>query len=157
MEPFVVCFCVSEELLRGIRAVDCLVLERQAMLMEIFTWTRYNILHPSESSESSGVSFDNGYLKAPSSPVGWDYDEINIAVSPSCHCRLFSIQKDWDCLAALHSTALLHSQISVPAELLPLSCLPVVCHHKAQLSICVAGQYPVLQASCLQKEGKTLW
>lgn len=70
MEPLVVCFCVSEELLRGIRAVDCLVLERQAMLMGIFTWTRYSMLHPSESSESSGVSLDNGSLKAPSSPVG---------------------------------------------------------------------------------------
>lgn len=39
------------------------------MLMEIFTWTRYYVLHPSESSESSGVSFDSGSLKA---PLLWD-------------------------------------------------------------------------------------
>lgn len=124
MELLVVCFCISEVLLYSIRAVDYMVLERKVMVMEVFTWTRYYTLHPSESSESSGVSFDNGSLKAPSSPVGWDYDKINITESPSCCCRLFSIQRDWDCLAALHSTALLLSQILVPAKLLLLSCLP---------------------------------
>lgn len=94
MELLVVCFYISEVLLCGIRAVDCLVLERRVMLMEISTWTGYYILHPSESSESRGVPFDNGSLKAPSSPVEWDYDKINITESPSCCCRLVSIQRD---------------------------------------------------------------
>lgn len=71
--------------------------------------------------------------------------------------QLFFIQRDWDCLAALCSRAPLHSWISVPTELLLLSCLPVICHCKAQLSISVPGQYPILQARCSQKEGKTLW
>lgn len=86
MEPLFVCFYIREGLPCGIRAVDCLVLERKVMLMEIFTWTRCYVLHPSESSESSVVSFDSGSLKAPSSPVGWDYDKINITESPSCCC-----------------------------------------------------------------------
>lgn len=93
MEPLIVCFYISEVLPYGIRAVDCLVLERKVMLMEIFIWTRYYVLHPSESSESSGVSFDSGSLKAPS-PVGWDCDKINITESPSCCCRFFFIQRD---------------------------------------------------------------
>lgn len=140
MEPLVVCFYIAEVVPYSIRAVDRLALERKVMLMEIFTWTRYYILCPSESSESSGVSFDSGSLKAPSSSVGWDYDKINITESPSCCCRLFSIQRDWGCLAALHGAALLHSQISVPAELLLLSCLPVLCHFCGRRVSCSPGQ-----------------
>lgn len=44
MEPLFVCFYIREGLPYGIRAVDCLVLERKVMLMEIFTWTRNYIL-----------------------------------------------------------------------------------------------------------------
>lgn len=94
LEPLIVCFYISEELPYGIRAVDHLVLERQLRLMaEIFIWTRCNILHPSESCESSGVAFDNRSLKAPCPLVGWD-DKINITKSPSSCCRLSSREED---------------------------------------------------------------
>lgn len=95
LEPLIFCFYISEELPYSIRVVDLLVPERQLKLMaETFIWTRGNILHPSESRESSGVAFDNRSLKTSCPLVGWDYDNTNITKSPSSCCRLSSIQND---------------------------------------------------------------
>lgn len=134
LEPLIVCFYVSEGLPYSIKAVDYLVLETQWKLMvEIFIWTRCNILYPSESCESSAMAFDNRPPKGPCPLVGWDY-KINVTKSPSSGCRFSSIQRDWGCPAALRSAALLHSHNSVPAELLCLSYALVACHRRAQLS-----------------------
>lgn len=66
LEPLIVCFYISEVLPYSIKAVDHLVLETQRKLMvEIFIWTRCNILYPSESCESSAMAFDDGPPKGP--------------------------------------------------------------------------------------------
>lgn len=157
MEPLFVCFYVREVLPCDIRAVDCLVLERKVMLMEMFTWTRYYILHPSESSESSGVSFDSGSLKALSSPVGWDYDKINMTESPSCCCsHLFcpeglrlSSSPAWYSPAAF--TDLRPIRAAAPELLASAMPLQSTAFHFCGRTVSYSP------GSCLQKEGKTLW
>lgn len=71
LEPLIVCFYISEGLPYSIKAVDHLVLEMQWKLMvEIFIWTRCNILYPPESCESSAMAFDNRPPERPLSSCG---------------------------------------------------------------------------------------